>query len=101
MPNQWLPTDANTTRTNGTGTNRTITQSGLTTTLRQVPLITRTITKNAVAVSTVTNEDEGFTMSFTVKIRDLIGTVPPNNPSSLQDANGNIITDASGAAILG
>lgn len=95
MPNQWLATDSLTTKTNGSGTGRIITlggtdtsvrslpdvtrtveETGTNTTVRSVPIITRTTTKSATAIATTTNEDEGYTLNFAIKIRSLLGSVP-------------------------
>lgn len=74
--NQWLQTLVVTNRGTGQGTGRAIVMSGTNTTVRAVPTITRTMTRGAVAVATTTNEDEGYTISFAIKIRSLLGTVP-------------------------
>lgn len=85
MPNAWLKTAVTTTKTNGTGTARTVAVTGTNTTARDVPSITRTSTRSAVAIATTTGEDEGFSIEFSIKVRSLLATVPegaasPPNP---------------------
>lgn len=85
MPNQWLATEVVATRSNGSGTGRTITMSGMDTSVREVPTITRTNTTAAISRASVSLEDEGCTVSFKVKIRSLLASVPdggvtPPNP---------------------
>ena len=80
----WLTTEIVTTKTNGMSTARNIVMSGTDTTLQELPTITRTSTRTPTEVDDVTHEDEGCVATFALKIRSLLGTVPPgaDNPPS-------------------
>lgn len=58
-----------------TGTDTTL-QTGTDVTLVASPVKTRTSTEGAVAVQTVTSEDEGYTVAFSVIIEGGLGTIP-------------------------
>ncbi len=82
MPSQWLSTSVYRVTNRGTGNTRTIIQSGTDTSVLDSPVKTVTTTRNAVPVQTVTNEDVGAIVAFSVIVEGGLGTVPAGDTPS-------------------